>query len=125
MGRHSIYVEGIGHQSPIPNASRIGNVIASGLIRGPDPITHRFPPSLEEQCAHMFVNIRHTVEAGGARVDDIIKITFWMNSLTRQPINDEWAKMFPNAATRPARQVMEVAMEPGVLVQCDFLAVVG
>jgi 2-iminobutanoate/2-iminopropanoate deaminase len=125
MGRHGIYVGGIGHQSPIPNASRVGNVIASGLIRGPDPVTHKFPPSLEEQCAHMFENIRRTVEAGGARVDDIIKITFWMNSLTRQPINDEWVKMFPDAATRPARQVMEVAMEPGVLVQCDFLAVVG
>jgi hypothetical protein len=32
--------------------------------------------------------------------------------------------MFPDAATRPARQIMEVPMEPGVLVQCDFLAIV-
>jgi hypothetical protein len=33
--------------------------------------------------------------------------------------------MVPDAATRPARQIMEVPMEPGVLVQCDFLAVIA
>jgi 2-iminobutanoate/2-iminopropanoate deaminase len=124
MTRRGIYVAGIGHQSPIPNASRIGNFIASGLIRGPDPATQKLPPSIEEQCAHMFANIRCTVEAGGGRVDDIIKVTFWMGRLERKPINDEWVKMFPDAATRPARQIMEVVMEPGVLVQCDFMAVI-
>jgi 2-iminobutanoate/2-iminopropanoate deaminase len=73
----------------------------------------------------MFANIRETVEAGGGHVDDIIKVTFWMGRLDRKPINDEWVKMFPDAATRPARQIMEVAMESGVLVQCDFMAVIG
>ncbi len=125
MARRGIYVGGIGHQSPIPNAARIGNVIASGLIRGPDPVTHKFPATIEEQCVNMIANLRRTVEAGGASVDDIIKVTFWMEILLRKPINDEWVKMFPDPATRPARQVMEAAMEPEVLVQCDFLAVIG
>jgi 2-iminobutanoate/2-iminopropanoate deaminase len=124
MARRAVYVDGIGHRSPIPNASRIGNVIVSGLIRGADPATQTFPPSIEEQCAHMFANIRRTVEAGGASAHDIIKVTFWMGSLARKPINDEWIKMFPDVATRPARQVMEAVMEPGVLVQCDFMAVI-
>ena len=123
MGRRSIDVGSIAHQSPIPNASRIGNIIVSGLIRGPDPVTHKFPPSLEEQCAHMFENMRRTVEAGGGTVDDIIKVTIWMKTLARKPINDEWLKMFPDAQRRPARQVMEVVIEPDVLVQCDFMAV--
>jgi hypothetical protein len=47
-----------------------------------------------------------------------------MEKLTRQPINDEWVKMFPDPASRPARQVMEVPMEAGVLIQCDFMAIV-
>jgi len=33
-------------------------------------------------------------------------------------------KMFPDPASRPARQVMEVPMEPGVLIQCDFMAII-
>ena len=36
----------------------------------------------------------------------------------------EWVKMFPDPASRPARQIMEVPMEEGVLVQCDFMAVI-
>jgi len=71
----------------------------------------------------MFENMRRTVEAGGGTVDDIIKVTIWMKTLARKPINDEWLKMFPDAQRRPARQVMEVVIEPDVLVQCDFMAV--
>jgi enamine deaminase RidA (YjgF/YER057c/UK114 family) len=124
MKRRSIYIGEFLHQSPIPHASRIGNLVVSGLIRGVDPTTQKFPATLEQQCAFMFENVRRTVEAGGARTEDIIKMTFWMNPLSRKPVNDEWVKMFPEAASRPARQTMEVAMEPEVLVQCDFMAVV-
>lgn len=123
MARRSIYIHAFAHKNPIPNACRIGNTIVSGLIRGPDPQTQTFPPAIEQQCAHMFENIRLTVEAGGGTVDDIIKVTFWMEKIARKPINDEWVKMFPDADARPARQVMETSMEPDVLIQCDFMAV--
>jgi enamine deaminase RidA (YjgF/YER057c/UK114 family) len=124
MPRRSVYVDEIAHRSPIPNASRIGNIIMSGLIRGHDPATGQLAPTLEQQCAFMFEHMRQTVEVGGATVEDIIKVTVWMKQLTREPINKEWVKMFPDPASRPARQVMEVPMEPGVLIQCDFVAVI-
>ena len=109
---------------PIPNASRIGNIIVSGLIRGADPATAKLAATLEQQCAFMFLHMRQAVEAGGATVEDIIKVTVWMKELQRKPVNDEWVKMFPDPASRPARQIMEVPMEAGVLVQCDFMAVI-
>jgi enamine deaminase RidA (YjgF/YER057c/UK114 family) len=124
MPRRSIYVDEIAHQSPIPNASRIGNIIVSGLIRGADPATSKLAGTLEQQCAFMFQHMRQAVEAGGATVEDIIKVTVWMKELARKPINDEWVRMFPDPASRPARQVMEVPMEPGVLIQCDFMAII-
>ena len=123
MPRRSIHVGGILHQSPIPNASRIANIIASGLIRGIDPSTSKLAGSLQQQCAFMFSNMRKTVEAGGGTVEDIVKVTIWIKALAREPINVEWLRMFPDPEARPARQVMEVPMEEGVLVQCDFLAV--
>lgn len=122
--RRSVYIDEFAHKSPIPNASRIGNIIVSGLIRGIDPVTEIFPSTVEQQCAFMFAHMRRTVEAGGAHVEDIIKVTFWMKELQRKPVNDEWVKMFPDPASRPARQIMEVPMETGVLVQCDFMAVI-
>jgi enamine deaminase RidA (YjgF/YER057c/UK114 family) len=123
MPRRSIQVGGIAHKSPIPNASRIGNIIASGLIRGADPASSKLAGTLQEQCALMFSNMRSTVEAAGGTVEDIIKVTIWMRALEREPINAQWVEMFRDPAARPARQIMEVPMEEGVLVQCDFLAV--
>jgi 2-iminobutanoate/2-iminopropanoate deaminase len=124
MPRTSIHVGEITHQSPIPNASRIGNIIVSGLIRGADPATSKLAATLEQQCAFMFEHMRHVVEAGGATVEDIVKVTVWMKELKREPVNDQWVRMFPDPAARPARQIMEVPMEPGVLIQCDFMAVI-
>ena len=124
MARTSIYVGDIAHVSPIPNASRIGNIIVSGLIRGPDPATGKLAATLNQQCTLMFQHMRQTVEAGGATVADIVKVTVWMEKLQRDVVNQEWIKMFPDPASRPARQIMEVAMEPGVLIQCDFMAVI-
>ena len=124
MPRSSIYVGEIAHQSPIPTASRIGNIIVSGLIRGADPATSKLAATLEQQCAFMFLHMRRAVESGGATVEDIIRVTVWMKELTRQPVNDQWVRMFPVPASRPARQILEVPMEPGVLIQCDFMAVI-
>jgi 2-iminobutanoate/2-iminopropanoate deaminase len=73
----------------------------------------------------MFDNVHRTVEAGGGTIDDIIKITVWMGEMQRQAVNVEWLKMFPDPERRPARQIMLTPMELGVLVQCDFVAVLG
>jgi 2-iminobutanoate/2-iminopropanoate deaminase len=124
MARRSIHVGEIAHQSPIPNASRIGNIVVSGLIRGFDPATSKLAATLEEQCAFMFQHMRQCAEAGGATLENIVKVTVWMETLAREPVNEEWVKMFPDPASRPARQIMEVPMEAGVLVQCDFMAVI-
>jgi enamine deaminase RidA (YjgF/YER057c/UK114 family) len=96
----------------------------SGLIRGADPATSKLAATLQRQCAFMFLHMRKTVEAGGGTVEDIIKVTVWMKELQREPVNVEWVKMFPDPAARPARQIMEVPMEEGVLVQCDFMAAI-
>jgi enamine deaminase RidA (YjgF/YER057c/UK114 family) len=125
MQRRSIQVGDIAHKSPIPNASRIGNIIVSGLIRGFDPATGRLAATLDAQCAFMFLHMREVVEAGGGSADDIIKVTVWMGTLAREPVNAEWVKMFPDPASRPARQIIEAPMEEGVLIQCDFMAVLA
>ena len=122
--RRSIYIDEFVHRNPIPNAARIGNTIVSGLIRGVDPATAKLPATVEQQCCFMFAHLRRTVEAGGASLDDVIKVTVWMQPLRREPVNAEWVKMFTDPATRPARQIMELPMEPGVLVQCEFIAVI-
>lgn len=123
--RTSIYVEGFSHSSPIPSACRLGNLLISGGIYGMEPHTGRLSASLEEQCAQMFANLRTTVEAGGGSVDDIVKVNVWMMDPTqKQVLNRYWQELFPDPASRPARQTFRTTLEHGMLVQCDFIAVI-
>jgi enamine deaminase RidA (YjgF/YER057c/UK114 family) len=124
--RTSIHVAGFGHVNPIPAACRVGDLVMSGGISGIDPATGKVAPTLEAQCAHMFAHIRTIVETAGGSTDDIIKLTVWMTDRAqRQALNAEWLKMFPDEHTRPARHTMPAALEGGMLIQCDFVAVLG
>lgn len=124
--RTAIYVEGFGHKNPIPAASRIGNVVASGIIYGLDVATGKPAATLDEQARLMFQHLKTIIEAAGGTTDDIVKLTVWMADRSqREPVNREWLAMFPDPATRPARQAMQADLSGGILVQCDFLAVIG
>ena len=123
--RRSIYIEGFGHKNPIPAACRLGNVVASGIIYGLDVATGKPAQGLERQCALMFEHVRAILAAAGSSPDDIVKLNVWMTDRSqRGAINHEWLRLFPDPETRPARQTMEAVLTPGILVQCDFLAVV-
>jgi 2-iminobutanoate/2-iminopropanoate deaminase len=114
------------HQNPIPNASRVGNVVMSSVIAGTKPGSRDLPPTLKEQVANVFGHIRHDVEAAGGTMGDIIKITFWVRDPTTQraALNDEWVKMFPDAEARPARHTLTLPADSRALVQADFTAVI-
>ena len=125
--RKSINYPGYAHQNPIPNASRIGNILMSSVIGGSEPGTRAMPPDLAGQVVNVFKHIRLTVEAAGGTVDDIIKINFWMKepSTGRAALNDEWVKMFPDENARPARHTLASAPNAANHVTCDFTAVIG
>ena len=115
------------HENPIPNASRVGNVVMSSVIGGTKPGTRELPASLEEQVANVFAHIRHDVEAAGGSVDDIIKINFWVKDplSQRAALNTEWVKMFPDPESRPARHTLALPADSRSLVQADFTAMLG
>jgi 2-iminobutanoate/2-iminopropanoate deaminase len=123
--RKSIHIGEFKHANPIPNASRIGHLLMSGVILGRDPQTAEMPSLIEDQCANMFAHMKAIVEAGGGSTDDIIKMTVWLKDRSqRGPVNTEWVKMFPDEYSRPARHALQMDMEGGALVQCDFTAVI-
>lgn len=124
--RKAIYLQGFGHKNPIPAACRIGNTVASGIIYGLDTTTGKPAHTLDEQARLMFQHLRSVIEAAGGITDDIIKLTLWMvDRSKREAVNREWLAMFPNPETRPARQAVQAELDGGILVQCDFLAVIG
>jgi len=126
LARTSIYVDGFGHQNPIPAAALAGNVLMSGIIGGVDPATGNVAPTLDAQCALMFGHVRAIVERAGGTVGDIVKITVYLaDHGDREALNREWLAMFPDPADRPARQAMPGTPNATRLIECDFVAVIG
>ena len=123
--RKSINIPGFKHVNPIPNGSRIGNLMMSGVIIGVDPATHKLPPDLRQQCANMFGHVRSIVEAAGGTPDDIIKITVWLKDPgDRTAMNEEWQKLFPDPDSRPARHALPHLGGGDHLILCDVTAVI-
>jgi 2-iminobutanoate/2-iminopropanoate deaminase len=122
--RKSIEIAGMGHENPIPAASRIGPFLVSGSIAGKDP-QGKIVEGIEAQCAHMFGNIRKILEAAGGKPEDILKVTVWLKDLgNRKHVNRYWLEMFPDPESRPARHTFASPdlAEP-ILVQCEIMAV--
>ncbi|WP_176598625.1 MULTISPECIES: RidA family protein [Sphingobium] len=125
MTRQSIEVEGLGHPGfPIPAASRVGNIVASGGIRGVDRETGVMPADAAGQVKLMFTNVMAVAQAASVSAERIVKMTFWVTSREcTLHINELWLAHFPDPASRPARHVMTYDLPGGMLAQCDFLAV--
>jgi 2-iminobutanoate/2-iminopropanoate deaminase len=124
--RKSIEVAGYKHGNPIPAASRIGNIVMTGVISAKDAQTGKLPETLEAQCTAMFRNVRDIIEAAGGKPEHIIKMTVWLRNLSdRKALNEEWLKMFPDMASRPARHALLHQGDGDSLIVCDFTAVVS
>ena len=123
--RKSINYPGYSHQNPIPNASRIGNILMSSIMNGTEPGTRTAPPDLAGQVTNIFKHIRLCVEAAGGTVDDIIKINFWMKqpSTGRAALNEEWVKMRPTPMDFVT--ALSLSADSAHHVTCDFMAVIG
>ena len=125
--RKSVMFPGFSHQNPIPNASRVGNIVMSSVIGGSNPGTRELPPSLEAQVKNVFNYIRAAIEAAGGTPESIVKIDFYVQdpATQREALNAEWVKMFPDPESRPARHTLTLPPDSRALVQADFTAVLG
>ncbi|GAA2229265.1 RidA family protein [Herbiconiux moechotypicola] len=124
--RSSIELAGFSHVNPVPAGSRIGPFLFSGVLTGRDPHSGELPDSLEEQVGHVFGHVAALLAAAGGSVDDIVKMTFWVvRYRDREAINRSWIELFPDASSRPARQVMAAQLDGGSLIQCDLVAVLA
>jgi enamine deaminase RidA (YjgF/YER057c/UK114 family) len=126
--RRSIEVPGFNHgPQPIPAACRVANVVVTGGIYGLDIDTGLVPDDLERQTRLMFLNLQRVLEAAGATLGQVAKMTFWVrNAEARMFINPEWLQVFPDPHSRPARHTLQNDhMAANLLVQCDALAVIS
>lgn len=122
----SIEVAGLHHGGvPIPTASRVGPLVASGGILGMNPADGLIPEDLAGQVELAFANVSAVMDAVGGTVDDIVKFTCFVSDRnSREQINVKWLEMYPNDRRRPARHTLTHALPGHVLLQIEILAYV-
>ncbi len=97
----------------------------TGGVYGLDPKTGLIPDNLENQTELMFFNLGRIMEAAGASLDRVVKITVFVKTPeARQVVNKHWLSAFPDPASRPARQTLQNDhLAANMLVQCEATAV--
>src|SRR5690606_542499 len=116
--RRSVNTEGFSHVNPVPVASRIGRHLLSGVLTGRDLATRSFPESLDAQVEIVFTRIAELMQSAGGSTADILKVNLWVERYRdRDAINRAWEAMFPDAESRPARQIIKADLDEGALLQ--------
>ncbi len=123
----SIDPEGIPpHKNPIPAGAIHRGFFASSAISGKDFETGIYPEDKEEQIALAFKYFEMMLAAGGATLQDVIKVElFFRDKADRKFANPHWLRLYPDEAHRPARHAHIADLLPGCYLQIEFLAVVG
>jgi len=126
--RRSIDIEGFNHgQLPIPAASRVGPLLETGGIHGMDPATGRLPEDVQQQTKQMFENLGRIMAAAGGDIEHVARLTVFVAvPEAMAAVNEEWLRVFPDPASRPARRVVTECKLPGMMVvQCEATAWIG
>jgi enamine deaminase RidA (YjgF/YER057c/UK114 family) len=125
--RTSFHLEGFHPGQPIPVATRIGNIVMTGLVPASDPVTKAFAPDADGQIVQMFTNLEAMLGVAGASLDDVIRVTIYVKDRAiRTAINPIWITYFPDEHSSPARATMPNDNLAGdALVQCEAMAVIA
>lgn len=123
----SLSVEGVNHgKAPIPMGALVGNVLYSSGINGIDPKTGELGGNVVSQAHHAFGNLRALLAAGGATLEDVVRLTVHLKDDSgREPVNAEWLTCFPDPHDRPARHTLIYEhLQHGILLQLEAVAVI-
>ncbi len=112
---------------PYNQAIKAGDFIyCSGQI-AIDPVLNEINclGNIEKETIQVLKNLLAVLNAGGAKVDDVIKTTIYLTDLKNfKTVNEIYSKFF-NVEAPPARACVEVSSLPkGVLIEIDCVAYV-
>lgn len=125
--RRSIHIEGVSHgNAPIPMGCRVGDLLHTSGIAGIDPATSKLASGTAEQARHAFGNLRSVLAQAGGSLDDVVRLTVYVrDDSARSHLNKHWLDCFPDPESRPARHVLVYALQHGMELQLEAIAVMS
>jgi 2-iminobutanoate/2-iminopropanoate deaminase len=102
--RQLLAVEGVAHTNPIPLGVRIGRYVFSSRMLPYDPSTGKAAEGVEAQAQFVFANTAAMLAQGGMGWKDVVYGRAFLADppAQRPPVDDQWQRVFPDAAKRPA-----------------------
>jgi 2-iminobutanoate/2-iminopropanoate deaminase len=120
----SIEVPGASHKAPIPAAARVANLVCTSAVSGKAP-AGGLPEDTAAQARNAFANLKAVLQAGGATMDDLVKLSVSISDdSVREVVNAEWLAHFPDPHDRPARHIVVQALQHGMRLQLEAMAVI-
>jgi reactive intermediate/imine deaminase len=102
---------------------RAGDIIAVAGQVGIDPATGAIVGEVGAQTEQAFRNLQAILAAGGASLDDVIRVDAYLTDLgDLARFNQTYARWFKSPP--PARSTVFVGLSPGLKVEITVLAVV-
>jgi 2-iminobutanoate/2-iminopropanoate deaminase len=94
---------------------RAGGFLFFSAIRGRDPATNQISDDPRIQTRQVFENLKLLLESAGATLDDVVKVTLYLDDLRHRTVFHEiWMEYFPrNPPARIAIQVADANAAPG------------
>ncbi len=120
--RRVLEIPGLRHHDPMSMGATIGGLLFSSRIVGTDTATGITPPDPADQAEHAFRNARTLLERAGGDPDNLTQVTAYIgHHAYRADVEAAWAKLFPDPATRPSLQFLELDL-PGHGVRLEIKA---
>ena len=110
---------------PYNQAIKAGNFIyCSGQI-AIDPVLNEITclGDIEKETTQVLKNLTAVLNAGGAKIEDVIKTTIYLTNLNNFKVVNKIYSEFFNVESPPARACIEVSALPkGVLIEIECIA---
>ena len=108
---------------PYSHGLKVGSRV---YVAGQRPVvaaTGTIPELFADQAKQALENVRHVLEAGGASMDDVVKVTVYLSDIANfAAFNAVYATYF--SAPFPTRTTVSCALR-GILVEVDAIAECG
>lgn len=101
---------------PYSQGIKAGNLVFTSGQLPIDPETKKIPDDIEDQARIALGNVRGVLQAAGASMLDVVKVTiFMLNIKDFAAVNEVYKELFDDEAATPypARSAVQVAALPG------------
>ncbi|MFN0073058.1 MAG: RidA family protein [Chloroflexota bacterium] len=123
--RTVLEIPGMKHGDPMSMGVRIGGYIFSSRIVGTDTKTGAMPEDPSEQARLAFQNVQTLLKQANASVPCISQVNAFIPAARyRAVVEDAFTAMFPEAATAPKLNVLQVDLPPGAVVRLEIAAAI-